>query len=328
MSELENVPEKGNFERESIGLGTFPFSGVFSDVDQCEAERIVDRFLEAGGRYIETAPIYPRTSVSLKDILARYPRESFQVGTKCVLAQGPDGKPAPSGRPTAIRAQVEDEARRLGVDYLDVVATHITPPDVEPAVAVGELENLRTAGLVRHIGVSNSTLDDLKSYVDGARIELVQNRYSVIHRSEVDYLKGFCAGHGIYMNPYQVIERGQLIDRSRERRDGDLRESKSEYIGDADDRIRSWVTGELAPIAESAGLTLKGLVVRWSLSNDVVTLPVIGATTAAQLDETMKIALRPLPSDTYEAVESAFSRLEAQIRELFGVTVPEFRGLG
>ena len=180
MVEINDVV-RGSVGRE-IGLGTFPFSGVFSPVDAATAHDIVGTFLDLGGRYLETAPIYPVGDVVLGEVLADFPRDAYLLGTKCVTFPDAAGAPQTLGAPQHTRRQVESELARLGVDYLDLVATHRTPTDVSPEEAMAGLETLRAEGLVRMIGVSNASAADLASYVQGGTVDLVQNRYSLVHR--------------------------------------------------------------------------------------------------------------------------------------------------
>ncbi len=315
------------FTDRSIGLGTFPFSNIFTEVTQDEAEAIVGEFIDAGGFYIETAPIYPQSQVHLGDILKNFNRDSFLLGTKCALAPGPDKAPTLSGTSKAIESHVQSELSRLGLDYVDLIATHTTPTNVSPSQAAAAMESIREAGLVKHIGVSNVTPDELRNYLEGGQINLIQNRYSVLHRSETEYLLDLCNEQNIFLNPYQIIERGQLLEGTTSRRNNDLRNQKPEYIGDADKHVRNWVKTALAPIAEASNTSLKALVIRWAYGVDRVTLPVIGATNRQQVRDTMKTVQEPLETSVYEQIENAFADLETQVQRLFGVSVPEFRGL-
>ncbi len=312
-----------------IGLGTFPFSNVFSPVSQSDALEIAKTFIDGGGRYIETAPIYPRT-VDLGAILRQFPRDSFFVGTKCVLHVDSNGETVSSGTPESLRSQCISEISRLGLDYLDLLQTHVTPTDVSPNVAASALAELKSEGLVRYIGVSNTTASDLRSYLQGAKIDFVQNRYSVIYRAPTDAVTEICRENNIRLNPYQVIERGQLINRNPNAgqwRDGDLRNNKAEYIGDAFDRVHRWAIDELARIADNSGMTLEELCIRWVFSSPQSTLPVVGATKVWQVENNMAFSTEPLSVDILDAMNSAYSYFAKEIRQHFGVSLEEFRGL-
>lgn len=313
-----------------IGLGTFPLSGVFSPVSQEEAENIVKEFVSMGGHYIETAPIYPRNNVNLSKILALFNREDVFVGTKCVLSLDENGKQYSSGKPDALRRQCIDEIRRLGIDYLDLLEAHVTATDAPAEEVARTLNELKKEGLVRYIGASNASWQDMLGYIDGGGIDFVQNRYSIIHRRPTESIMTICEEHDINFNPYQIIERGQLNNVSvdaGEWREGDLRAQKAEYVGDAYERVHNWVRSALGKIADDAGMNLSELSIRWVLSKKQVTMPVVGATKVWQVKQNMSVAIAPLPEDILNAVDSAYTSFSTEIGKLFGLSIEEFRGL-
>ncbi len=316
-------------EERRLGLGTFPFSGVFSPVTQQQAQDITGRFLDLGGHYIETAPSYPRENVNMAALIARFPRQELLIGSKCVLDLDENGQMYKTGKPEAVREQCLRELKRLGVDYLDLLEAHYTAPDVPPQTVAQVLNELKKEGLVRYIGASNASLEDVKGYLAGGGIDYIQNRYSVIHRSSTESITDICRENGIRFNPYQVIERGQLNQNAAAAdtwRAGDLRLKKPEYVGDAYSYIRSWASRILQKIAWEAGLSLEALCIRWSFSRDQVTMPVLGATKLWQLEENMAAGTEGLPEDVLSAVEQAYSCLAREIQSIWGKSVEAFRG--
>lgn len=317
-------------ENRQIGLGTFPFSGVFSPITQQEAEGIVAAFLKLGGHYIETAPSYPRNNVNMGALIAKFPRQELLIGTKCVLDLDENGNMYNSGKPETVRQQCLAELKRLGVDYLDLLEAHYTAADVSCQVVAQTLNELKKEGLVRYIGASNASREDIAAYVAGGGIDYVQNRYSVIHRSPTENIADICAENNIRFNPYQVIERGQLNEKraaDSSWREGDLRLKKPEYVGDAYAKVRAWVTQTLGSIAKEAGLSMEALCIRWAFSRPQVTMPVVGATKLWQLQCNMAVGTEPLPGDVLQAVEQAYTAFASEIQVNCGKSIEEFRGL-
>jgi aryl-alcohol dehydrogenase-like predicted oxidoreductase len=313
-----------------IGLGTFPFSNVFSEVTQQDAEDVVKEFVNLGGKYLETAPKYPRGNVDFSRIVKLFNREDLYIGTKCVLYLDETGATASSGKPHAIVTQCQNELKRIGVDYIDLLEAHVTATDVEPCDVARTLNDLKQKGLVRYIGVSNASPSDMQSYVQSGAIDFVQNRYSVIHRNSTECITDICAEHGILFNPYQVIERGQLITRASnagEWREGDLRASKAEYVGDAFSRVHDWVTCTLGNLASNAGLSLEALSIGWVFSRAQVSMPVIGATKVWQVKNNMQSGIEPLPDNLLSEIDSVYLAFLNEIQSVFGLTIEEFRGL-
>jgi aryl-alcohol dehydrogenase-like predicted oxidoreductase len=312
----------------AIGLGTFPFSGVFSPVDSSTVADILKSFFSGGGWYIETAPVYAPNGIDLGTLLKPYPRESFFLATKCVTGKDADGTTIRSGKASHIRGQLHTELRRLGVEHLDLLQLHIVPEDAGPEESFGTLLELQHEGFVRNIGVSNVHLSQLKSFAAVGSVDFVQNRFSYLHRSEHHEIQGFCEANGILLNPFQVIERGLLTDNPPlSFREGDLRNSKYEYTGDVYHLIRSWVLSELKPIADSAGLSITTLALGWALAQPAIGVVPVGATRSGQISSNLTSAATPIPSDVRAEMEAAYTQLEATVRERVGLSLDEYRGL-
>ena len=192
------------------------------------------------------------------------------------------------------------------------------------------LHQLKKEGLVRYIGAANVSISDLLSYNEGGDIDFVQNRYSIIHRQEITNILNEAINRDIRFNPYQLIERGQLISTSKNAgywEKDDLRGNKNEYTGEAYRRIRKWVLNRLVNIAQQGGMSLEELAIRWTFSNPQVTLPVIGATKKQQVEKNMKAEPKPLPSDIMQAIEQEYKILEDEIYIEKGMSIEEYRGL-
>lgn len=311
-----------------IGLGTFPFSGPFSSVSQNDAAEIVRLFLAGGGRYIETAYSYPVREVSLGDILRDHPRESYVLGTKCVMSTAPDGSKVRSGARDVILKQCEEEMSRLGVEYLDVFQAHVTPEDVEPAVTMAALHELKGQGLVRWVGVSNVDLHQLRAFEQGGPVELVQNRMSMVHDGSHSELVAHCTEAGICFNQYQAIERGLLTTQTAgrpERRAGDLRESKPEYVGEPYHVIHTWFLKEVVPIAEDFNVRREALSIAWVLAQPCVACCVVGATRPEQVEWNLSGDF-VIPPAMLSVLEQRRASLAKKIRAQYGVRIEEFRG--
>jgi aryl-alcohol dehydrogenase-like predicted oxidoreductase len=312
----------------SIGLGTFPFSGIFREVSESTAHSVVDTFLARGGSYIETAPSYPRR-IDLGAILSRYPRNKLAIATKCVTGFDESGNRTRSGKRDFILRQVEDEIKRLRCDYIDLLQSHITPEDVSITEFLDTIEVLFERGLIRSFGASNVDTFQLTQLNQTGRVEWVQNRLSVIHRVSYESIKEYCLLQQIKLNVYQVLERGQLLsDFSVERglSAADLRRSKPEYAGDANKVIREWFCAVSGRLQREHGVRPDALATRWALAQPRVQLCVVGATLPEQIENALAAA-EPLPPAASEQVDGEYRNLQSDIRSRFGLSVEEFRGL-
>jgi methylglyoxal reductase len=310
-----------------LGLGTFPFSGVFSPVTPAAASAILDAFRDAGGWYIETAPVYSPNAIPLGDLISRYPREDVFIATKCVTGKDHTGATIRSGKAAHLRNQCHSELQRLQVDYLDLLQLHTVPEDAAEEESFGTLSKLKDEGLVRNIGVSNVSVEQLQRFNTVAPVDMVQNRFSYLHRTNHRSIERYCAENGILLNPYQVIERGLLTDHSHETfRDGDLRDTKFEYRGDVYHYMRAWVLDRIKPLASRSGSTVSHLAIGWALAQPSIGVIPLGATSPAQARSNMD-APRALPTNIITEMDLAYEELEERVRERFGLTIDEYRGL-
>jgi methylglyoxal reductase len=264
----------------AIGLGTFALGGVFGVVDAEGARATVLEHVQSGGRYLETAPSYPRASVDLGALIGELSPDRYVLATKCGTACDARGRIFTSGERAHLRRQVETELLRLNVDHFDVLQLHHVPQDVELLAAARVLDELRAEGVAKMIGLSNVSTGQLATVCAELRVDLVQNRLSVVHDEGHDELAELCARTGTVLNPYQAIERGLLSGDAWQRfspRDGDLRSSKPEYVGRPAAVIRDWYRREMLPIAERHGLAPEHLAVGWVLRQPVVACCVLGA---------------------------------------------------
>ena len=313
-----------------IGLGTFPFSNVFSPVSQELAENIVKKFIDLGGHYIETAPTYPKNRIDLPRIIKKFRREDLFIGTKCVLGINHHGLKVISGNREDIREQCFKELERLGIDYIDLLEAHLTPTDVAPYEVTETLYQLKREGVVRCIGASNVTIKDIHLYNKWRKLDFIQNRYSIIHRSEIDSIMDYAIKKDIRFNPFQVIERGQLVNTAYDSgkwRRGDIRAEKKEYSGDVYKKFHLWTLNKLGEIANQAGMSLEEICIRWVFSNPLVTIPVIGATKVWQVEKNMRVGTKGLPSDVLEAIEYEYHSLENELFDEQGMSIEQYRGI-
>jgi aryl-alcohol dehydrogenase-like predicted oxidoreductase len=312
----------------TLGLGTFPFSGVFSPVDNESAGDVLRTFFDNGGWYVETAAVYAPNGVELGKKLRSFGREDFFLATKCVTGRDVSGATVRSGKADYLRSQCHSELKRLGVSYLDLLQLHTVPEDASAEESFGTLHRLKNEGLVRNVGVSNVSLSQLESFANVGPVDFVQNRFSLIYRAQHRAIEAFCLANDVLLNPFQVIERGLLTSTPPLAfRDGDLRSTKYEYSGDVYHFIRSWVLSDLKPIADAHAVSVTRLAIGWAMAQPAIGVISVGATSADQVRANMAASIDPLPTNVIQEMEVAFERLEATVRDRVGLSVDEYRGL-
>ncbi|MFB6510860.1 oxidoreductase [Streptomyces virginiae] len=175
--------------------------------DRGQAIAVLRRAVELGVNHIDTAAFYfsPLRSANelINAALAPYP-EDLVITTKVGPGRGPSGTWLEHATPELLRGQVEENLSQLGRDHLDVVNLRIVGTD-SIAERFGALAELRDAGLVRHLGISNVTPEHLAEARAIAPVVCVQNMYGIGVRPEHDGFVRACGEQGIAFVPFYSI---------------------------------------------------------------------------------------------------------------------------
>jgi pyridoxine 4-dehydrogenase len=193
----------GDLPVNRLGFGAMRITGpnVLGDPnDVAEVHRVLDRARELGVDFVDTADAYgPGTSERLL-AEAGVPDDAV-VATKGGLLRSPDGDWLRHGDPDYLQNAALCSLDRLGVDRIDLYQYHAPDPDVSIEDAMAALADLKDRGLVRHIGVSNVSVDQLDRARDVVEIATVQNEYNVAERTHDDVLDA-CEANDIGLVPY------------------------------------------------------------------------------------------------------------------------------
>ncbi|MFF4079517.1 oxidoreductase [Streptomyces sp. NPDC001777] len=187
--------------------GTEPFGGVPRDRERSIG--VLRRAVELGVNHIDTAAFYFSATRSANELinraLAPYP-DDLVITTKVWPARDPSGAWWWAD-PEQLRGQVEENLRQLGRDHLDVVNLRVPPSRRNGSIAehFGALAELREAGLIRHLGVSNVTSGQLTEALAIAPVVCVQNPYGIGAASEDRALLRRCGELGIAFVPFFAI---------------------------------------------------------------------------------------------------------------------------
>jgi aryl-alcohol dehydrogenase-like predicted oxidoreductase len=238
--------------------------------DREECKRVLRRALELGINLIDTADSYgPEVSERLiAETLYPYPDE-LVIATKGGLTRPGPGRWVPDGRPEHLRAACEGSLKRLRVDEIDLYQFHRPDPKVPFEESVGALVQLKAEGKIRHIGLSNVTVNEVERAQKLTPIVSVQNRYSLIDRTSEPVLV-LASLEEMAFIPWNPLEVGELT------RAG----------------------GVLAEIARRNGATPGQVALAWLLAHSPVMLPIPGTSKVSHLEENIAaVALDLAPAD-------------------------------
>ena len=270
----------GDLEVTRLGYGTMqlPGQGVWGEPrDRAEAIAVLRRTVELGITFFDTADAYGPfvADLLLKEALHPY-ADGIVIADKVGLSRQGPGQWTPIGRPEYLRQQAELNLRHLGVERIDLLQLHRIDPAVPVADQVGTLKDLQDEGKVRHIGLSQVSVDELVEAQQTATITTVQNLYNLSDRSSEDLLD-HAEAHGIGFIPWFPLATGKLA------KDG----------------------GPLQAIATRLDATPSQLALAWLLHRSPVMLPIPGTSSIAHLEDNVAAASIELTDEDIDALTAA-----------------------
>jgi aryl-alcohol dehydrogenase-like predicted oxidoreductase len=262
----------GDLPVHRLGYGAMqlPGPGVWGEpADRAAAVRVVQAAVEQGVDFIDTADSYgPLVSEQIiAEALHPYP-ENLVIATKAGLVRTGPGEWHPVGRPAYLKQQVELSLRHLKLDRIDLIQLHRIDREVPLADQLGAFAELRDQGKVRHIGISEVSVDQLVAAREIVDVVSVQNLYNLTNRQSQDVLD-LCTAEGIAFIPWFPIATGDLA---------------------APD-------SPVADIAAELGATPAQVALAWLLQKSPVMLPIPGTKSVEHLAENMGSAGLRLSSE-------------------------------
>lgn len=315
----------------SMGLGTFPFAGPFGKIEESDAKMILNAFLDRCGKYIDVAPTYAFGKIEelLGDVFQRHSRDQFFVNTSCGYVRQGD-KFVVSGKFDDVLDDCAASLQRLKLDAIDLYISHIPDVNTPFSETVSAMRKLKEEGKIKHIGVSNVTLDQLKAYNKDGDIEFVQNRFSLLNQSIDQQFMDYLLENNVGLVAYQVLDRGLLTNHMLDvftLQEGDLRNTKPEFSNNVVNTIAGWVRSSLKPIADRYGISVTTLAIKWAQHQPFVAMCQCGATRLSQLEDFERAVNKDVPDNFYAEVDSAYRELTADLKKKYGQTVRQFMGL-
>jgi aryl-alcohol dehydrogenase-like predicted oxidoreductase len=179
----QNTFRLGDFEINRIGFGTMRATtgnGIWGDTHNKEnAIHVIRTAIEKGVNFIDTADSYgPYTSELLVEEAVRPYKDQVMIATKGGAVKYRPGAVLANGHPYYLKTAVEGSLRRLQTDQIDLYFLHRVDPNIPIEESVGALAELQQEGKIKHIGISNVTVDQLKRAQSVVKIDAVQNAFS------------------------------------------------------------------------------------------------------------------------------------------------------
>jgi len=301
-----------------LSLGTWGLGGgtSWSNTDDNHSVDIIHRASDLGINLVDTAPVYGMGhSEEVVGRALQGCRSNYILATKCAMQWRNENGVKMYNRdghtiykyfaPSSLRADLEGSLKRLNTDYIDIYFTHRQPDDISQVAEVLEtLQKFKEEGKIRAIGISNASANHLKEYLKWGRIDVVQEKYSLLdfnHHSE--YIPA-CIDNGVTFQAFSVLERGLLtgkIGMDYELQTGEARKSikwfKPEYRIRVLQLLEQW-----KGLCEKYNCSMTNLVMASTLHTAQNFNALFGVRRIENLEDTVKAIEIVLSEDDYSFV--------------------------
>ena len=266
-----------DIEIHRLGFGAMRITGprVWGPpADMAEAIRTLKRLPELGIDFIDTADSYgPDVSEQLIHE-ALYPYDGILIATKAGLRRPSPGQWERDGRPEYLRQQAIKSRERLGLEQIGLWQLHSIDPKVPRDEQFAVIKSLQEDGIIRHAGLSNVTVDDIKAASKMFKVATVQNRYNLVDRGSEDVLN-YCEENGIGFIPWFPLAAGRLV--------------KAGSILDT--------------VANAHNATPGQIALAWVLKRSPVMLPIPGTSKVTHLEENVAAVNIELSDEEFDSLD-------------------------
>jgi aryl-alcohol dehydrogenase-like predicted oxidoreductase len=295
-----------------IGLGAWAiggggYAGGWGPQDDAESIKTIQRALELGINWIDTAALYGLGHS--EEVVGRAIKERPErpyIFTKCSLVWDSHGEIRNNLKADSLRREVEVSLKRLDVDIIDLYQIHWPNPDPDIEEGWSTLARLKQEGKVRAIGVSNFTVEQMRRAQKIAPIDSLQPPYSLLEREVEREILPFCKEHNIGVIVYSPMASGLLTGMmSKERIEklppDDWRRNDPEFQEPRLSRNLK-LADLLTEIGYPHNITAGVVAIAWTLSNPAVTGAIVGARHPGQIEDLVIAAETRLTESELEQI--------------------------
>lgn len=242
--------------------------------DPAEVRRVLRRAVDLGVNFIDTADAYgPDVSeLLIAEALHPYPA-GLVIATKGGIIRPSQMEWTNDARPKHLRATCEASLKKLRLERIDLYQLHATDPQVPLEDSIGELARLQREGKIRHIGVSNFSVEELQEARRLVEVVAVQNGYNFVNRGSEDVL-AYCEREKIAFIPHTPLARRPLAG------------------GQRNPKITA-----LERIARDRGVSMAQAALAWLLTRSPLMLPIPGTSSVGHLEENVAAAALELSAE-------------------------------
>lgn len=295
-----------------IGFGANAIGGhnLYPDLDEEENRQLVNYVIQSDINFIDTAYAYGngRSEEILGEVIAASgQRENLVIATKASHRRV-NGEIFHDNSPDFLKQAVEEALNRLQTDYIDLFYLHYPDKKTPKNEAVAVLQDLKEAGKIKAIGLSNFSLDQIKEANKDGYVEVIQDHYNLLHRDLEQTLFPYLEENNISFVPFFPFQSGLLTgkyDGSESFPEGDLRRGQEDFQGQ---RFQNNVkkVQQLEPLAKKYGVSISNIVLAFYLTRGPIQSVIPGAKKPSQIDNNLKTMQVNLTKDDIALIDQLF----------------------
>ncbi|MDA3965010.1 aldo/keto reductase [Enterococcus thailandicus] len=300
---------------EQLGLGANAVGGhnLFPHLEDEVGKQIIRTALDNGINLLDTAYAYGfgRSEELIGEVLKEkeYDRSRVIIATKA--AHDPNNPGKFNNTPEFLTQAVEEALKRLQTNYIDIFYIHFPDETTPKNEAIAALHQLKEAGKIRAIGVSNFSLAQLKEANQEGYVDIIEDHYSLIQRKAETELFPYIKQHKISFVPYFPLASGLLtgkyqIGQPLSFSKGDLRLKQPNFQGERFEKIIRTVE-QLRPLAANYQTNIAQLVLAWYMKNPVISVVIPGAKKPEQVAINAQALDIHLTNEDYQKIDQLFA---------------------
>jgi aryl-alcohol dehydrogenase-like predicted oxidoreductase len=290
-----------------LAFGTWQLGGDWGATDERQAIEAIRRAADQGVTLFDTAQGYGfgESERLLAKALDGHARDQIVLATKGGLRPAGTDVVRDSS-PAWIRKGVDDSLEALGTDYIDLYQVHWPDPATPFEDTAAALDELVSVGKIRHVGVSNFDVEQMRAFGAALSVETLQPPYHLFRRGIEEAILPYTAANDIGVLVYGPLAHGLLgggLGPDTVFAPGDWRASSEVFHGDAYRKNLATVAKLKALAVNELGVSLSQLAVAWTLANPAVDVAIVGTRNAGHVDEAVAAAELNLGRDIRQEID-------------------------